>query len=80
MNHRDCFRLYGIRRPLKWRRWMARQDRRLAQHLARFHRQISDDHRRWWRDGQVDLEWEAYKLKHNISAEAVAQMLEDMPF
>jgi len=61
-NHKVVFRLYGIRRPLKWRRRMARQNRRLADQLGKKWRACRGSHSRWWEQGLIESMFEGVRF------------------
>lgn len=56
MNHKLVFRKYGVRRPLKWRRRMAREQRRLVDTMSKREKQeYGGHHSHWWLMGQDQL-------------------------
>lgn len=55
MNHKLVFRQYGVRRPLKWRRRVAREGLRLWKQMGSHARNENGWHMRWWWLGQDRL-------------------------
>lgn len=80
MNHKLTLRLYGVRRPLKWRRRMARFDNRLAANFMAHDKAWRGRHERWMAEGVADLHWQEYKAREGITDEQEEQMREEMPF
>lgn len=60
MNHKVVFQRYGVRRPLKWRRRMAREQRRLCAGMSKREKQeFGGRHMHWWFAGQDQLWFES---------------------
>lgn len=55
MNHKLVFREYGVRRPLKMRRRIARRSRVLWRKFGSRVKDTNGHHSRWWSMGQFEL-------------------------
>lgn len=55
MNHKICLQRYGVRRPLKFRRRMAREDNRQAAALVKGDKWWRGRHNRWSIEGEAQL-------------------------
>lgn len=60
MNHKDCLRLYGVRRTLKWRRRRAREDNRQAAAIVKGEKWWRGRHTRWTTEGNAELLFEMF--------------------
>lgn len=58
-NHKEVFRLYGVRRPLKRRMRVARKTRRLVSLFMKKNKQlVRGSHARWSKEGAARLFFE----------------------
>lgn len=73
MNHKLTLQLYGVRRPLKWRRRMARLDNRQAARLVANHKHLRGHHSRWW----AAALWDEFG-DHRSDAELIAEQERDV--
>lgn len=62
-NHKEVFRLYGVRRPLKWRRRMARLSRRMGDGIRGQYARDRGSHERWTDEAHAVLWLEAFAAK-----------------
>lgn len=60
MNHKECFQKYGMRRPLKFRRRMTREDNRQAAAIVKGEKWYRGWHSRWTAEGNGQLLWEEF--------------------
>lgn len=58
MNHKVTLQRYGVRRPLKFRRRMAREDNRQAARIVASDKRWRGSHERWIREGRAELDWQ----------------------